>query len=214
MLSSKQLAILFGVCLFALAIFLLIVIGIRVGSDWGTFVPDLIIGVVGAAAIGGILFLAERRSESVRGRAEKVSATYDLLLEALSDLREVNSSQIDMKSFRRVWTRALQLYELVDDDQMGAWLEAERQLSLYWMKKTMDLVDALPAKPDAEDVFDAFSPYLKWSSEFGSNIRYWRTGKMTHAEMAEQSSEIQKLLTPSGQWRSSPMPWRGAPEPR
>ena len=208
-MSSGRQTLLFVVCLFALTLGALIFIGVRVGSKWETFIPDLIIGVVGAGAIGGILFLAERRAEAARGRAEKLAAAYELLLESLTNARTNDLRRsYDSKLLPAIATRARQLYELVKDEDLGRWFEAERQLSLSRMKDTMDLLEELTDDSSIDDEMKALEPYLRWGAEFGSNIRFWRTGKLDAAMMREQSRRIEEGLRKKDRWRSSAMPWR------
>jgi uncharacterized membrane protein len=50
--------------LFAVALAALIWTGVALGSTWSTFIPDLIVGVVGAGSIGALIAWVQWRQTS------------------------------------------------------------------------------------------------------------------------------------------------------
>jgi hypothetical protein len=200
----------FAVCSVLLVLGVLVLVGVTIGSAWATFVPDLIIGVVGAGAIGLLLFALQQSSDQRRAIETDVSAAYLRVLDALSPLRVSTFRDGDADLLVTLNTRLLQLYESVlpDAPAMGVWFEAERQMGLYHALKCNDAVHALPKDAVAEARLTAAEPFLRWVAELSHNIRFWRTGNMTVANMTEQAQGIERILRDAGVWREKTLPWR------
>jgi hypothetical protein len=199
LLGSATLIIVVGV---------LALLGVKIrGTDWSTFLPDLIVGFITAAVVGAILAAAQHHFESRRRYDEQVSAAYDRLLESVATLRQVRFNEaIDPLLLNTVSTRLIQLAELADREWpvMPIWFEAERQLALHQAVKAAQATEALVKAGNqytADNLLSAGEPFYRWTADFGDNIRYWRTGKLTSAEMKEQSEQIEALLRKAGSWR-------------
>lgn len=200
---------LFVAYVLVLALAGLALLGVRLGSDWSTFVPDLIIGIVGASGIGLALFALQESAERRRGAASDVSRAYGRLLDALTVLRTLDFTRDAASSISVAATRMLQLYEAVapDDEALGNWLEANRQFGLYRALTVHNAIALLSTKsPDA--VFEASAPFHRWVAEFGGNIRLWRIGKVSTREMIADGAAMEGVLREAGAWRESHYLWR------
>lgn len=190
----------------------LVSVGKITDSQWNTFIPDLIVGVISAAVIGLVLFGMQHTSDNQRIREAEISACYSRLLDALTPLRIFNPMTDDAVTVSVVRTRMLQLYEAVDVDGSSLvfanWMEAEGQLCLHRAIESMNAVEALPNRNDRQAVFEANAPFGQWVAEFSNNIRFWRSGKMTQEQMVEQATIIENGLRDAGVWREDDMPWR------
>jgi hypothetical protein len=106
-------------------------------------------------------------------------------------------------------TRMIQLTDevLSHRSEIEKWLEAERQLGIYYVESSLAALEHA-GKVTPERHYELVSPYLKWTSEFGHNLRYWRRGKLTADEMLNQAARIENLLRAKDAWRASALPWR------
>jgi hypothetical protein len=201
---------LFLVCAFAVVIAVLALIGVAVGSEWATFIPDLIIGVIGASAIGLVLFALSESASRHRESAADVSRAYLALLDALTPLRVLNFKHGDAGLLGVANTRMLQLWEAVvpDDMPLGRWFEAERQLGLYRAQQALVAQASLSDQTDAEAILAATAPFHRWVAEFSGNVRLWRVGKVTSRDMEAQAAAVEGLLRKAGTWREAHYPWR------
>jgi len=132
-MSGGQKPALLVASILLVAIGSLALLGYLIGSDWSTFIPDLIIGVVGATAIGLALFALQESSERRRAAEERVSVAYGSLLDALNSLLTMDLRDGEAALMGTVANKMLHVYEAVvpEDLVLGRWLEAERQLCLY-----------------------------------------------------------------------------------
>lgn len=190
----------------------LVWLGMRLGSDWSTFIPDLIIGVVGAAVIGLVLMVVQQVSDRRRAHAADVSAAYNQLLDALTPLRTLDVAVGDASQVSMMRTRLLQLFETVDVKDhrtaFGEWLNAEGQLCLFRVNQALARLRKVTDRTDIDAILEASSPFHRWVAEFSHNIRFWRTGKMSEATMREQAKAIESILRKEEVWREDNMPWR------
>lgn len=203
---------LFIVCTTLLVLGGLVMIGIKVKSDWSTFVPDLIIGVVGAAVIGLVLMALQQSNDRRRSHAADVNAAYNRLLDALTPLRTLDVATGDPSQVSEMRTRMLQLYETVDeaDDQatFGKWINAEGQLCLFQALRSLEALRAVSDRSNAEEVLKASAPFHKWVAEFTHNLRFWRTGRLEESVMRSQAEAIESKLRSKRAWRDDTIPWR------
>ena len=199
-----------AICCGTVAVLLgLVALGVEFGSDWSTFIPDIIIGVVGAAIIGVLISTSDRRMQEQRERLSDQRIAYNALLDALSDLRSFSMyAERASDKLPVLVTRMIQLAETVDSQVFAVWLEAERQLCLSATMKVTELSAPLDPESTVDEHIAAVKPLMEWIGEFANNIRYWQLGKLTEPEMAEQAKRIETLLRARNQWRSSPLPWR------
>lgn len=203
---------LFIVCTTLLVLGGLVMIGVIAKSDWSTFVPDLIIGVVGAAVIGLVLMALQQSTDRRRSHAADVNAAYNRLLGALTPLRTLDVATGDATHVSEMRTRMLQLYETVDDADdratFGKWINAEGQLCLFQALSSLEALRAVSDRSNAEEVLKASSPFHEWVTEFTHNLRYWRTGRLEESVMRTQAEAIESKLRSKGVWRDDTMSWR------
>jgi hypothetical protein len=203
-------AVLFVACIIVLVIGVLAVVAVRSNSEWATFVPDLIVGVVTAGGIAGLIALVQVRAEGGRERAAKITSAYENLLDALTDLRIMDIASESARPLAIATTRMLNLSELVRDDfpEMPAWFEAERQLgmSLALMVGT-DFSMASGRKLTVEEHLEIQAPFSEWLAEYQSRLRYWRSGRITREQMVHTAVTIEKNMRNEGTW-VDPMGWR------
>ncbi|MGN7970204.1 hypothetical protein [Microbacterium sp. 22296] len=206
---------LFVVCLTLLILGALVYIGVTVKSEWSTFVPDLIIGVVGAAVIGLVLMALQQSTDRRRSHAADVNAAYNRLLDALTPLRTLDVATGDATQVSEMRTRMLQLYETVDeaDDQatFGKWINAEGQLCLFQALSSLEALRAVSDRSNAEAVLKASAPFHQWVAEFTHNLRFWRTGRLEESVMRTQAELIEVKLREEGVWREDETSWRDDP---
>lgn len=100
----------------------LVLLGVNLGSDWATFIPDLIIGVVCAAVIGLVLMVVQQSFDRRRSHAADVTTAYNQLLDALTPLRTLDLATGDASHVSIMRRRLLQLFETVDvnDDRVAS----------------------------------------------------------------------------------------------
>lgn len=201
------------VCLFGAALVALIITGVLIGSTWATFVPDLIVGVVGAGAISATIAWAQFRSDVRRGNEDRVSAAYELLLDRVQGLIHLDLTEKDaILGVNKLHQDMRRLSELVDRPQPAfeRWFEAEQQLGMYRLSQAGDELDVIhdkrPITP--EDNYAALEKHCQWLSEYSNNVRYWRTGNLSADEMLRQATTIETSLRNVGGWRDDAMPWR------
>jgi hypothetical protein len=195
---------------FVLLVAILSIIGVVMSSNWDTFVPDLINGVIGAGAIAAVIAWLQHLTEVRRSHAEKVTAAYENLMDAVTPLRQLDMRVAgEAKHFSVLNTRMIQLVECVgqDEESMAEWFEAERQLGLNRALTCFEALDAAGAVTPDEHL-KILDPFMRWTAEFGNNVRFWRTGRLTAAEMSSQAAAIEKELRAVGAWREVAMPWR------
>jgi hypothetical protein len=208
--SSRQ-AVLFVVCLVAISIMILAVIGARIGASWSTFVPDLIVGVATAGGIASLVALIQSRSDARRTREEKITSAYENLLDAVAEVQLMNLRQGSAAHLSKVGIRMLNLAELVDSEtpEIVDWFEAERQMMAYKVVTSATAVEKVfVTGGDALEQELAAAPFRQWTAEFVFNVRAWRNSRVTGAEMGRQAALIEKGLREKGFWRDEPLPWR------
>lgn len=202
-------------CLTLVVVGGLVYIGVAVDAGWSTFVPDLIIGVVGATAIGLVLMALQQSSDRRRSHAADVNAAYNRLLDALTPLRTLDLEQGDASQLSEMRTRMLQLYETAHEGDsrtaFGAWLNAEGQLCLFQALASLEALKNVKNRSDVEAVLGAAAPFHQWVAEFTHNIRFWRTGRLDDGTLRHQTSLIEGKLRAAGVWREDQMPWRDIP---
>ncbi|MCS5732717.1 hypothetical protein [Herbiconiux daphne] len=204
------LSVVFVACAFLLSLTILAFVGIRTSSDWSTFVPDLITGVVGAGAIASLIAWVQHSSDVRRARSDRVTAAYERLLEAIAELRKTDlSPSNEISALNTLGTRMIQFTEVVStrDDELSGWLEAERQLGLFYAQQGTNSLQAA-GQVSVDTHLDLIAPYLRWTAELGNNVRFWRTGKLSAAEMSEQAKKIESKLRRENAWREDALPWR------
>ncbi len=201
-------------CCAALVLTVLVLLGVWLDADWSTFIPDLIIGVVGAAVIGLVLLMVQFSTEQRRSHAADVTAAYNRLLDSLTPLRTLELATGDASHVSVMRTRLVQLFEAVDEGEerraFGEWLNAEGQLCLHRATKSLDALRVLEDRSNARSILDANAPFHRWVAEFSHNIRFWRTGNMDEATMREQAEAIETALRGEGVWVEDTMPWSDA----
>ncbi|MGK0721385.1 hypothetical protein [Leucobacter sp. W1478] len=195
-----------------LILVVLVWLSIRLGSDWSTFIPDLIIGVVGAAVIGLVLMAVQHSSDRRRAHTTDVTAAYNRLLDALTPLRTLDLATGDASQVSVMRTQLVQLFETVDvkEDRtaFGEWLNAEGQLCLFRATQALEALRKVADRSDLDAILEASSPFHRWVAEFSHNIRFWRTGNVSEATIREQAGAIESILRKEGVWREDNMPWR------
>ncbi|WP_457101760.1 hypothetical protein [Microbacterium sp. P5_E9] len=204
---------LFIVCVTLIVLGALVAVGVAVKSQWSTFIPDLIIGVVGAAVIGLVLFGLQQSTDRRRAHGADLTAAYNRLLDALTPLRTLDVGTGDASLVSEMRTRMLQLYETVDEagDQatFGEWINAEGQLCLFQAVRSLEALRGVSDRSDAEAVLAASAPFHQWVAEFTHNLRFWRTGSLDRRTMQTQAEAIESKLRSKGAWQDGAMPWRG-----
>lgn len=159
-------------------------------------VPDLIIGVVGAAVIGLVLMALQQSNDRRRSHAADVNAAYNRLLDALTPLRTLDVASGGPSQVSEMRTRMLQLYETVDeaDDQatFGKWINAEGQLCLFQALRSLEELRAVSDRSNAEEVLKASAPFHEWVAEFTHNLRFWRTGRLEESVMRSQAERLSR----------------------
>ncbi|MCU1414046.1 MAG: hypothetical protein JWN80_1386 [Microbacteriaceae bacterium] len=178
-------------------------------TPWLTFGPDVLAGVISGVvtglAVGVVFFLLQRRAEARASRTIAVTAGYENLLEILSRLLSLDFSTAgDAKMLGVLRHRMTLFVELTDKDypDLPLWFDAERQRSIARAMTANDQVGQLSADATPEDNLHAAAPFLLWVRDFTSNVRYWRTGKLTNANIKAQTEMIEAELRKSGQWRT------------
>jgi hypothetical protein len=175
-----------------------------------TFGPDVLAGLISAVAAGvivGVIFLFAQRISDGRTRQEiKVSAAYENLLEIASRLVLIDFGKYDeTKMLSELRHRMMILSELVDKKtpEFALWFEAERQRSLSTaMDAAMawEALVALPRQVSDDELLEAKKPFLTFLRDFINNVRYWRTGKLSPADMKKQADLIEAELRKNGRW--------------
>lgn len=208
MADRRKRAVLVGVALLVI-VGVLAFVGVQIGSEWATFIPDLIIGVAGASGIGLALFALQQSSERRRNVDADVSAAYARLLDALTPLRILDMQSGDVQLLSITATRMGQLYEAIapNDPALGRWFEAERQLCMNRAVLASEASKALPSGATLDELFNAAAPFHNWVAEFTGNVRFWRGGKLAAAQMTKQADTIEQGLRAVGAWRDGPS-WR------
>lgn len=179
-------------------------------NPWEAFGPDVLAGLISALAsglfIGGVFFVLQWFSDRRSITGAHISAAYDNLLDITSRLMTLDlNKRDDAAMLGELRLRMTYLAELVDKKtpEFAMWLEAERQLSLATVLESSDLVGELAEGASVDEHLDARGPFLKWLQRFTNNIRYWRTGKMTPADMEKQAGLIEADLRKKGKWREN-----------
>jgi hypothetical protein len=179
-------------------------------DPWLTFGPDVLAGLISAVAAGiivGVIFLFAQRISEARTRQEiKVEAAYEKLLEIASRLVLIDFGKYDeTKMLSELHHRMMILSELVGKKmpEFGLWFEAERQSSLSaatGAAKAWEALEALPEQVSDEQLLEAKKPFLTFLRNFVNNVRYWRTGKLSPADMKKQADLIEANLRKEGRW--------------
>lgn len=209
-------SVIFVVCLSVVVLVSLVLAGVLLHSNWDTFIPDVIVGVVGAGAIAGLISFVTWTAQVRHERDAEISVAYDALIEAVGGLRGANllspRGQAAGDAIRRMNMRMVVLSELLDEQtpEIAVWFEAERQRCLHQALEAAKAVDALQKDDllhDANDILDASRPLYEWTAEFINNVRFWRTGKLSTAQIKGEAEAIESRLREVGAWHE-PMPWR------
>ena len=184
-------------------------------DPWLTFGPDVLAGVISGLftglAVGLILLITQKRTER---RAETNRATTDAYVSVLEVLSRMISLDFgaagESKMLGEFRHRLTVLTELTDGNtpQIAFWFEAERQLSLHRALQSAELTKALPVNASEDEQLEARIPFGRWIAEFTTNLRFWRTGKLTDAQMGKQATVIEASLREKGAW-TEPLAWRG-----
>ena len=202
------------VCSAALGLTALVLLGVWLEADGSTFIPDLIIGVVGAAVIGLVLLMVQFSTEQRRSHAADVTSAYNRLLDALTPLRTLELATGDPLHVSVMRTRLMQLIDAVGEDEgssaFGEWLNAEGQLCLHRVTMSFDALRTIEDRSDAHAILSAGAPFHQWVTEFSHNIRFWHAGNMDEATMREHAEVIETLLRGEGVWVEDTMPSRNA----
>lgn len=172
-------------------------------SDWSTFYPDLIVGIVGAGLIGAAIAIVQHEASASADRRAEQTAAYLQLLAAITDIREFGPESERIGILARTGTSMIVFAETVEKDypSVPAWFEAERQLMLYNCDRVLELSSTLKNGASEESMLRAREPILKWTKDFSGNVRLWRNNKLTDIDAADQSARIEKLLQARGAWR-------------
>ncbi len=207
-------AIVVGIIL-AVVVTALVVVGIRIKSNWDSFVPDIIVGVIGAGSIAALIAWIQWSVERRRSRDEEVTSAYRALLDATSELRGIDWEARHGAGTRVRFfsSRMLTLSELMDSKEpwLALWFDAQRQLMLFHAGKVAEAMKVILGDDidhGVDDVLEAQAPLDKWTAEFTHNLRFWRTGKASRAQMERDTKKIEAGLREQGAWRDSPLPWR------
>ncbi len=211
MLSESQKSFVFVICLLVLVSAVLVGVGAALKSDWGSFVPDVLIGIVGASIIAIAVYHASEKAATRRILAADISAAYNRLLDDLTPLRGFDFRRNDLALFSTVVTRMIQLADAKDDDDMRVWFEAERQRALHKVGLVMKAVDALPQGATAQQVFDANRPFNEWVAEFSQNVRFWRVNNGRLKDMLPHAALIEKELRGKNLWIENAIQWEPSP---
>lgn len=182
-------------------------------TQWASFVPDLIVGIVTAALVGAVLAWVQHHSDERRRQEDRISAAYANVLEATALLRAMRFDIASDASLMNRWsTRLIQLTDVVDHEypDLPMWFEAERQLGLDYAWRAGNETGTLVSSGqpyDADDVLQAGYSFFAWATDFGDRVRYWRTGKLRATEMRKHTMKIEGALRERGVWRDEPE-WR------
>lgn len=211
-MKPQTLRAIFVILVFGIGLAALIVVALltQAPGTWTTFWPDLIIGLIGAGAIAALVAWVQFRSDVRRAHADQVTRAYENLLDALTPLKHIDFGRyLDSPQLGMVATRMINLAELVDDREpsLPRWFEAERQLMLYWALEVAELIDD---SMDYAQRSELATPFYRWSTEFTSRVRWWRSGRMTREQMIHTASTVEVGLKKAGKWAPE-MPWRDAP---
>jgi hypothetical protein len=204
----------FVACVLVLVVGALALVGIRVRSSWDSFVPDVIVGVIGAGSIAGLIAWFQRLADDRRTRDGDVSSAYRSALEAVSDIRGIDYNAQDAVKPIRVFTiRLTILGELLADEEpfIERWFEAERQLMLYRATTSGNAMKELEEDDEMhtlEDILAATAPLNEWTAEFTNNLRFWRRGRVSREQIEKQSETIERGLKKLGAWSDDALPWR------
>lgn len=105
-----------------LAFVVLVLLGIAVDSNWTSFVPDLIVGIVPAGIVGGALLLYQRRAEHLE-RQRRASWAWTSVRRSLVDvLPEINVATA-RGSFESPSDRFLKFLTHLDSVPANEWAE-------------------------------------------------------------------------------------------
>lgn len=161
-----------------IAVAALVVVGIRIKSNWDSFVPDIIVGVIGAGSIAALIAWIQWGVETRRSRDDEVTSTYRALLDATSELRGIDWGARDgagtrVRSFS---SRMLTLSELTDSKGpwMALWFDAQRQLMLHHCGTVAEAIKTIQEDDidhGVDDMLEVQAPLNRWTSEFTHNLR-------------------------------------------
>lgn len=198
------------------AVAVLTVIGVEVRSDWSSFIPDVIVGVIGAGAIAALISFTTWQVQRRDALLAETTSAYNELLQSVTDLRGADLVSPKGKqagdAIRRMNVRMVVLSECIDRDKevLANWFEAERQLATHRALAAAAAVAELEQDDElhgVDDVIDAEAPLLRWTAEFTNNLRYWRTGKVKTSELVRQAESIEAALRAERAWHE-PFSWR------
>lgn len=180
-------------------------VGLFVGSDWSTFLPDLVVGLVGAGLISGVIALVQQRASAHADRRAEQTAAYLDLLDGVTEFRSFRPDQEANGVLSRLTTKMIVFAEIIESDfpSVPSWFEAERRLMLHYVDASMKRWPAGGSEAPIDEQFRALEPVLKWTKDFSSNVRLWRTGRLTDSEAAAQAASIEEQLRGIGAWNKA-----------
>jgi hypothetical protein len=176
-------------------------------DPWFTFWPDLVAGLIAGAAtglvVGIVLLVAQLIFSNRANQSADIRAAYLGLIEAVGALTTM-TFEGDAHLLGTLAYRMTVLAELVDEKEptFPLWMEAERQIAI---SRAADANAALAAAsrnraPGIDEQFNARVPFLEWAQALQSNIRYWRQGKMTAADMQQLEAAARSEVERKGRW--------------
>lgn len=200
-MRSKTLAIIAAIVTILAAV-ALAVAGFVLGSDWSTFIPDLVVGLVGAGLISGVIALVQQRATAHADRRAQQTAAYLELMDAVTEFRNFRPDQDADGVLSRLTTKMILFSELIETDfpSVPSWFEAERRLMLHYVHASMARWPTAGSKAPIEDQLRALEPVFKWTKDFSSNVRLWRSGRLTDSNAVEQAGSIEEQLRAQGAW--------------
>lgn len=178
-------------------------LGVSVGSDWSTFLPDLVVGIAGAGFISTVLLLVQQRAARLSDKRTEQTAAYLQLLERITDARAFRPDKDGTELLGRLTTSMIVFSEVVDEEYpaLPAWFEAERQRVIYSFDQVLQRSQSFDLRTTDEERLRAVEPVFVWSQNFSGNVRLWRKGKLTNEDAASQAAAIEKVLRKEGAWR-------------
>lgn len=185
---------------------------------WVTFGPDVLAGIISALTagliVGIVFFLLQRWSERRTAREHAISAAYDGLLESLGRVIMIDPRKTeDLKILTEMAHRMLVLSELVDmqTPEFAIWMEAERRRAGVRVSQALERLTKLGRAASADEQLEARRPFLEWARDFTNDVRRWRMGKVTGADMRKLATEIESTMREAGEWFEPTKP--GTSEP-
>jgi hypothetical protein len=198
-MSERSKTVVFAICVLAVAVLVLSMIGLRVGASWQTFVPDLLVGVITAGGIAGGIAWVQVSSDHRRAQADAITRAYEDVLDSLGELQLADLTDRDTsRLMSRVGVKMINFVERSepDDGDMTLWFEAERRYLRYLAltcAMSFDGADG-PMEREVKSI-----PFRKHVQELVANIRRGRLADIS-LEVREQATLIEKKLRDEGRW--------------